>query len=120
MGFREHVQHIVEATPGAVACTIMGFDGIAIDTFQIEGEDVDIPTLLVEYSTAAQQLRRNAAQSFAGPFVELMVQGELMSTIVRPLTDEYFLAVVLKPTALVGKARYLMRMAVAPISKELS
>ncbi len=120
MSFREHIQRIVEATPGAVACTIMGFDGIAIDTFEVGSDEVDIPNLLVEYSTAAQQMRRNAEQSPAGAFVEMTVCGERMSAVLRALTEEYFLAVILKPTALVGKARYLMRTAAFAITQELS
>ncbi|MBN1962285.1 MAG: tetratricopeptide repeat protein [Deltaproteobacteria bacterium] len=120
MGFREHIQHIVDATPGAVACTIMGFDGIAIDTYQVGGIEIDLPTLLVEYSSATQQLRHNSTQSFTGPLVEMLIRGELMTTVFRLLTDEYFLAVVLKPSALIGKARYLMRLANGPIAKELS
>ncbi len=120
MGFREHIQRIVQSTPGAVACTIMGFDGIAIDTFETGNGEVDIPNLLVEYSAAAQQLRRSAAQSPAGVFRELVVQSQLLSAILRPLNEEYFLAVVLAPNALTGKARYLMRVASGPIAKELS
>jgi len=32
MGFREHLQEICKGVEGAVACSVMGFDGIAIDT----------------------------------------------------------------------------------------
>jgi predicted regulator of Ras-like GTPase activity (Roadblock/LC7/MglB family) len=120
MGFREHIQRIVQSTPGAVACTIMGFDGIAIDTFEVGTGEVDIPNLLVEYAAAAQQLRRNAAQSPAGGFVEMVVSSQRLSAILRPLTEEYFLGVVLQPNGLTGKARYLMRLASGPIAKELS
>lgn len=120
MTFREHIQRIVQSTPGAVACTIMGFDGIAIDTYETGTGEVDIPVLLVEFAAAAQLLRRNATQSPAGGFVELVVTNQRLSAIVRPLTEEYFLAVVLAPNALVGKARFLMRVAAAPIAKELS
>ncbi len=120
MGFREHIQRIVQSTPGAVACTIMGFDGIAIDTFETGTGEVDIPNLLVEYAAAAQQLRRAAAQSPAGSFIEMVVTSQRLQAILRPISEEYFLAVVLTPSALSGKARYLMRIAAAPIAKELS
>ncbi len=120
MGFREHIQRIVQSTPGAVACTIMGFDGIAIDTFETGSGEVDIPNLLVEYAAAAQQLRRAAAQSPAGAFIEMVVTSQRLQAILRPISEEYFLAVVLTPSALSGKARYLMRVAAGPIAKELS
>ena len=37
---------------------IMGYNGIAIDTFDAGGLAVDLHTLLIEYSAATQQLRR--------------------------------------------------------------
>ena len=121
MTFREHMQRIVESTPGALACTIMGFDGIAIDTVQVGASEVDIPNLLVEYAAAAQQLRRSAAvEAAAGTFIEMHVASGKLSALLRPLTDEYFIAVVLAPNALSGKARYLMRVSAGPIAKELS
>lgn len=120
MSFREHIQRIVETTPGAIACTIMGFDGIAIDTYEVGSGEVDIPNLLVEYSAAAQQLRRAAAQSPAGGIIEMLVTSQGLAAIVRPLTEEYFLAVVMQPNGLSGKARFLMRLAAAAIMKELS
>lgn len=121
MSFREHIQRIVESTPGAVACTIMGFDGIAIDTYELPGSNVDISTLLIEFGAAAQQLRRTGNEGGAtGELVEMSVTGGKLSAIIRPLTKEYFLAVVLGPNALTGKARFLMRVLAGEIARELS
>ncbi|MEK7704937.1 MAG: tetratricopeptide repeat protein [Myxococcota bacterium] len=121
MSFRDHIQQIVDAVPGAMACTVMGFDGIAIDSHEREGGSVDLPTLLTEYAGAAIQLKRGAAQQpETGSVDEVMVAGSHMIAILRLLTEEYFLAVVLRPTALVGKARYLMRMHAPALIQELS
>jgi len=120
MSFREQIQRIVDSTPGALACTIMGFDGIAIDTYEVSGGTIDITTLLLEYAAAAHQLRRGASEDSAnGTLVEITVHGTKLSALVRPLVGEYFLGVVLKPSAIVGKARYLMRIAAADIAKDL-
>ncbi len=122
MSFREHMQRIVEQTPGAIACTVMGFDGIAIDSFEVGGGELDLPALVVEYSAAAKQLRRAAAEQApgGGDLVEMGVTVENLSLLLRPLTDEYFLAVVLKVDGLAGKARYLMRVTAPAIAKELA
>ena len=121
MSFREHTQRIVESTKGALACAIMGFDGIAIDSYEVGGGEIDIPNLLVEYATAAQQLRRTAIeQQTPGALTELAVSGSKLSTLLRPLNEEYFLAVVLGPNAFAGKARYLMRVIAPLLMEELS
>jgi len=123
MGFREHMERIVTKTPDALACTIMGFDGIAIDTVEKpqHGLDVDVTTLVIEFSAATQQLRQHAAENQAvGGMRELQVNTENLIAVMRPLTDEFFLAVILKPQGLVGKARYLMRVAAPQLIKELS
>ena len=120
MSFREHIQTIVDGVPGAIACTVMGFDGIAIDSYECGRPPVDIPTLLTEYSAAVQQLKRGAAQQpEAGRVDELVVNSSNLIAVLRLLTDEYFLAVVLNHAGYTGKARYLMRVRAPLIVKEL-
>jgi hypothetical protein len=34
MGFREHLEGVVGSVDGSVACSVMGFDGIAVETLQ--------------------------------------------------------------------------------------
>ena len=120
MGFREHLQRIVDTTPGAVACTIMGFDGINIDTYQVGDSELDIATLLIEYASATQSLRKTADTiPNVGKIKEVEIAAQGLVAMMRPVTDEIFLGVVLKPDALFGKARYLMRMAAPELAKEL-
>jgi predicted regulator of Ras-like GTPase activity (Roadblock/LC7/MglB family) len=118
MSFREHIQRIVQSTPGAIACTLMGFDGIAIDTFN--AGDLDLTALMVDYTAAAQQLRNSSRSSVAGPLQELTIVGERVSLLLRPVSNEYFLAVLLSSRGLVGKARFLMRVSVGALAKELA
>lgn len=112
MNFREHCQRIVESVPGATACSVMGFDGIAIDTFEGKQSAFDIPTLLTQYSAAVLSLRHaEADQPRSGAVQELVISTPQLTAVLRPLSGDYFLAVLLNPGALAGKARYLMRMA---------
>ena len=121
MGFREHLQRIVDSTPGAIAGTLMGFDGIAIDTYQVGGSQLDIATLLIEYSAATQSVRKSGLLTpTAGAVTEVAIASENLTAMMRPITDEIFLGVILGPGALGGKARYLMRLAGPQLKKELS
>jgi predicted regulator of Ras-like GTPase activity (Roadblock/LC7/MglB family) len=121
MSFHEEIQRIVDNVPGALAGVIMGFDGIAIDTYEKAPGQIDVTTLLTEYSSAAEQMRR-AAESLAQPgaVTEVAVAAENLTTVMRPLTSEVFLGIILGPGGLTGKARYMMRVAGPVIAKELS
>ncbi len=121
MSFRDHMKRVVDETPGAIACIIMGFDGIAIDSYEVGGGEIDIPTLVIEYSAALHQLKTAShEQPAGGSLVEMLVTGSKLSMLIRPLTHEYFMAVVLGAGALSGKARFLMRVTSPVIAQELS
>lgn len=120
MNFREQCQKIVEATPGASACVLMGFDGIPIETFAQPDFAIDIPTLLTEYSAATLALRHAAQeQPDSGEVNELVITTPKLTTVLRPLSPEYFMAVILNADALTGKARFLMRMAAPAVLADL-
>lgn len=119
MSFREHTQGIVESTPGAVACSVMGFDGIAVDSFLSESAPAEIGTLLTEYSAAVYQLRRSPDPSI-GRAQELTIRSIGFSAVLRLLTDEYFMAVVIGPGGMLGKASYLARVTAPKLIAELT
>lgn len=121
MSFREHIQRVVDQTPGALACCIMGFDGIAIDSYEVGGAEVDMSILFTEYASAAHQLRRAFDDaSSVGPMNEMVLASDKFTTVVRPINGEYFIAAVMSPTAVFGKARYLLRLAAPKLATELS
>ncbi len=123
MGFREHLESMMQGVEGAVAASVMGFDGIAIDTLEsTSGEtagDLDIQTMLIEYSNILNQLRRAAEVLQSGSVTELSVNTEKLVTIARLLSDEYFAVLAIAPGANYGKARYVLRMAAPRIAAEL-
>lgn len=115
MSFRENLQRVLDSVPGAISAMVMGFDGIAIDGVEVPGNTLDLPSLLIEYSSATQQLRQVAAGTAEiGHLREITVVAQGVTCVLRPLTEEYFLAVVLQSGSLSGKARYIMRV-VAPL-----
>jgi len=119
MSFREQMQDVVKAIPGAIACSIMGYDGIAVDTYQVGGE-IDIPNLMIEYSVLTKQLRENAQQKAdGGDLQELIIHSANLVAMMRVISSEYFLALVLSPNAVLGKARYLMRVRAPKLAKDL-
>jgi predicted regulator of Ras-like GTPase activity (Roadblock/LC7/MglB family) len=51
---------------------------------------------------------------------EVAVQADNMTTVIRLLNDEYFVAMALQPAGNFGKARYLLRIAAPGLLEKLS
>jgi predicted regulator of Ras-like GTPase activity (Roadblock/LC7/MglB family) len=119
MGFREHLQDVCRSCDGAVACTLMGVDGIEVDTHVEGGGTVDVKSLLVEYSSLFRTAREAADAHEAGGLAELSIATERLVTVARLVTPEYFLAVALTPEGNFGKARYLLRVTAPRLRSEL-
>ncbi len=123
MGFGEHLEGILKRLDGAVAASVMGFDGIPVETVELspEGpaEDIDVNALLVEYSNILNQLRGAAELLQSGSVTEISINSEKIVTIARLLSDEYFVIVALLPSANYGKARYLLRVTAPDIAAEI-
>ncbi|WP_242395091.1 roadblock/LC7 domain-containing protein [Anaeromyxobacter oryzisoli] len=119
MGFREHLQEVCRSCDGAVACTLMGVDGIEVDSHVEGGGTVDVKSLLVEYSSLFRTAREAAEAHQAGGIDELSISTERLVTVARLVTPEYFMALALTPEGNFGKARYLLRVTAPKLRSEL-
>ena len=118
--FTQMLERALNGTPGAVAVTLMGFDGIEIETINNgSADDVDAQSTAVELGHVASQLKRISEGIGTGEMNELTVQTGALTTVLRPLTDEYFVALALAPGGSTGKARYLLRVISPGLTKEL-
>ncbi|HYG68571.1 MAG TPA: roadblock/LC7 domain-containing protein, partial [Anaeromyxobacteraceae bacterium] len=93
MAFREHLQQVVRSVDGAVACSLMGTDGIEVDTHVEDGTEVDVKSLLVEYSGVFRSAREASDAVEAGGVSELSIQTEKLLTVARLVSPEYFMVV---------------------------
>lgn len=120
--FREVLQEVVDRTEGGVAGLLMGFDGIAVDHYVRRDREglADVKTVGMEFSVILKDIRKAAELLEAGGATEVSVQAENMTTVMRVLTDEYFVAVTLEPTGNYGKARFLLRTIGSKLVGELS
>jgi predicted regulator of Ras-like GTPase activity (Roadblock/LC7/MglB family) len=120
--FREVLQDVVERTEGGVAGLLMGFDGITVDAYVRDagGLPVDVETVGMEYSVILKDIRKAAELLEAGTASEISIQAEKLTTVIRVLNDEYFVAVTLRPDGNYGKARFLLRTASSKLLSELT
>jgi len=117
--FSEILERLLAEIPGARSATVMGFDGIAIDTRDATTSEGTEQAAAVELAAVTSQLRRAAESLGAGDVKEVTLETDGLTTVLRPLTGEYLLALTLGPDGFIGKARYLMRLAAPGITAEL-
>jgi predicted regulator of Ras-like GTPase activity (Roadblock/LC7/MglB family) len=123
MGFREHLQDVCRSVDGALACSLMGIDGIEVDTHLVpnapEGAELDLRSLLVEYSTVLRNAREAAETHQAGGVSEFSIETEKLMAVARLVSPEYFMVVALRPDGNFGKARFLLRITAPKVRSEL-
>ena len=120
MIFDDATREFVNSVPGAVACSIMGFDGLPIATHEMRGGNVDTDALLTEYtSVAAELLRIGRENPGLGELEEVTIGHGELTFIMRAVTSEHFVAGVVGPDAIVGRARYALRMLIPAVREAL-
>jgi predicted regulator of Ras-like GTPase activity (Roadblock/LC7/MglB family) len=107
--FKEILQDLVDRTDGGVAGLLMASDGIAIDQYSKGNGPFDIESVGMEYSVVLKGVQRAAEMLDTGATEEVSVKTERLTTVVRMLSDEYFVALAVAPGGNVGKARFLLR-----------
>jgi len=107
--FKEILQDLVERTDGGVAGLLMASDGIAIDQYSKGDGPFDIESVGMEYSVVIKGIQRATEMLDTGDTNEISVKTERLTTVIRMLSDEYFVALTVAPGGNVGKARFLLR-----------
>ena len=124
--FKEMLRGIVEGTDGAIAGLLMGFDGIAVDSYtRDEGSTGiaggrDINEIGMEFSVILGSIKRAAEALESGKAKEVAIQSEHLTTLIRVLNEEYFVALTMRPDGNPGKGRFFMRTAAPRLLQELS
>lgn len=106
--FSEILQRIVEETGDAIGAVLMGFDGIAIDQYLRQDENLDLQVLAIEYSSVLKEISHAAEILNVGTIEEVSIKTQRFLTIIRIVSDIYFVALTLQQDGNFGKGRYLL------------
>ncbi|MBI5490581.1 MAG: roadblock/LC7 domain-containing protein [Deltaproteobacteria bacterium] len=115
--FGELLSEVVKGVDGAIGVVLMGTDGLPVDQVVGDPPRGDIEAMAMELSVVLREIKKAASQLGAGQAEEVMIRGATMTTVIRVLNEDYFVALALPPTASIGKGRYLLRR-VAPRLRE--
>ena len=106
--FKSILENIVNSCSGGVGAVLMGYDGIAIDQYVVEGAELDLNLVAIEYSNVTKEIRNAAEVLETGELLEVAIKTELFFVIVYALTDEYFVALTINRDGNYGQGRYLL------------
>src|SRR5262245_22921276 len=95
--FRDNLQRIVEQTEGGIAGLLMGFDGIAVETYARPDAACDIQIVGMEFSYILAQVRKAAEILEVGGVREIVIKAEQLTMVVRVISQDYFVALALAP-----------------------
>jgi predicted regulator of Ras-like GTPase activity (Roadblock/LC7/MglB family) len=119
MLFQESLQHLVDNVEGGLAGLLMGFDGIAVESYTRDQKALDIQTVGMEFSFILTQVRKAAEALEIGGVQEIAIRADRLSIIIRVLNKDYFLALALGESGNFGKGRYLLRVTAPKLQAEL-
>ncbi|MGF1468558.1 MAG: roadblock/LC7 domain-containing protein [Sandaracinaceae bacterium] len=113
---------MVDRTEGGVAGLLMGFDGIPVDAYVRDPRDptIEVETVGMEYSVILKDIRKAAELLEAGLAREISIRAEHLTTVIRVLNEDYFVAMTLRPDGNYGKARFMLRTAGSKLLSELA
>jgi predicted regulator of Ras-like GTPase activity (Roadblock/LC7/MglB family) len=107
--FKDVLRDVVERTEGGIAGLLMGYDGIPVENYVRSNARVDVESVGMEYGVILTQIMKAAKMLEAGDAREVSIQADRLTTVMRLLNEQYFVALTMSPTGNVGKARFLLR-----------
>ena len=117
MAFAKALETIATRVPETRVVMIIGTDGIPIERLVLQ-HDPNLETIAAEYTTLLRSSLAAAVDTGLGELQELSVVTEHLTTLIVGITKDYFLFAVLSPGALLGRARFALRMAGASLERE--
>jgi predicted regulator of Ras-like GTPase activity (Roadblock/LC7/MglB family) len=116
-GFTDALKRIAARVPETEVLMIMGTDGIPIDKLVVKPR-ANMDAVAAEYTSVLRSSVSAAGDTGLGDLRELSVVTDRMTTLLVAITPEYFLFAALAPGALLGRARFALRMASLDIEGE--
>ena len=115
--FAEALEGVARKVPETEVLMIIGTDGIPIEKLLVR-PDPNMEAVAAEHTTLLRASLAAAADTGLGHLQELAVTTERMTTLLVAITPEYFLFAALAPGAVMGRARFAMRVAGISLRRE--
>lgn len=118
-GFKEALEAIAKRVPETRVLMIMGTDGIPIEKLVVQPE-ANLEAVTAEYTTLLRSSLAAARDTGVGELRELAVVTENMTALMESITSGYYFFACLAPGAILGRARFALRIAGASLEREFA
>ena len=103
---------------GEVECILlMGTDGLPIEKV-ILNKNLNIEQLTAEFTSILRNTAHTANEVEAGALDEIMLLTDTMVLLLKAITSEYFIMMILPQGANIGRARFELKKARYALEKE--
>lgn len=115
--FRDVLADICNRVDGAMAISLIGLDGIAIES--INRDNVPLDVLGAEFGGFIKSIRLSNTELNTGEVHQFSLVTEKYITFLSAITPEYFILFVLSPDGNYGRARFELAKAKLRLRDEL-
>lgn len=116
--FSETLRRIAEKVEGARAVSLVGADGIPVETWG-SPEDLSMETVAAEMGGLLKAARAAGSAAGNGEVREVATVTDGAITLLSRVTREYYLLLLLAREGNLGRGRFELRKAAAALEKEL-
>ena len=116
--FKAVLEGLVGKLEQARGAAIVGVDGIPLEE-HCRGEGVDLEKLAAECTSLIKTARETGRALEQGAAREVVLRCDGAQTLLRSLTPDYYLCLILGPEAPLGRARYELQKACQSLEGEL-
>jgi predicted regulator of Ras-like GTPase activity (Roadblock/LC7/MglB family) len=102
--FRDVLAGLQERVEGAMAVSLIGLDGIAVET--INDQDMPLDVLGAEFGGFIKSIRHANTELNTGEVLQFSLITEKYITFLSEVTPDYYILLVLRPDGNYGRARF--------------
>jgi len=117
MDFNLILKEVTERA-GGVAAVIMGKDGLPVDSFKSVETPYSVEDITVEYGSVLKDLKKISDSHMIGDIEDICLSTGKSRILLKPINDEYFMALAVGKEVYIGKARFALRRAVEKVKEE--
>ncbi len=114
--FKTALARIKDRVDGALAVSLIGLDGIAVESIKENGVPLDV--LGAEFGGFIKSIRPNPELG-TGEVLQFSLVTEKYITFLSAVTPEYFILLVMRPDGNYGRARFELAKAKLALRDEL-
>lgn len=116
--FRQTLASIRDRVDGALAISLIGLDGIAVESLNENRVPLDV--LGAEFGGFIKSIKLSNTELNTGEVQQFSLTTERYLTFLSQVTPEYFILLVMRPDGNYGRARFELARAKNTLARELT